>query len=156
MAGQDVWHDMMRVYARHLEQCGDQRMAALYHLALGDVFEAVQVYARAGRFREAILLARVRLGVSYVGHRYFSSRACERRICAGESWLVHRVAWCGVAFWDSLLVSLSRQDIGRLASSRSIGRSFFRSADLVMMIIDVYCIILWATDTSIHLVFGIW
>lgn len=93
MAGQDVWHDMMRVYARHLEQCGDQRMAALYHLALGDVFEAVQVYARAGRFREAILLARVRLGVSYVGHRYFSSRACERRICAGESWLVRRVAW---------------------------------------------------------------
>jgi hypothetical protein len=66
MLGVEAWYEMVVVYAQHLVTKGNHRMAALYYLAAGEIHKAIQVYSKAAMFREAILLAKVRLGSAYV------------------------------------------------------------------------------------------
>ncbi|KAJ0407898.1 hypothetical protein P43SY_009185 [Pythium insidiosum] len=61
-AGPDVWRQIADLYALQLQQSGDLKHAANYFLAVGKVEAAVRALAAGSMFREAIALARVRLG----------------------------------------------------------------------------------------------
>ncbi|RUP50543.1 WD40-repeat-containing domain protein [Jimgerdemannia flammicorona] len=60
-AGRDVWVALLRRQAEKLAASGDHHTAAMCFLACSEVYEAVGVYSKAGMYREAIALVKLRL-----------------------------------------------------------------------------------------------
>ncbi|RUS27584.1 WD40-repeat-containing domain protein [Jimgerdemannia flammicorona] len=59
--GRDVWVALLRRQAEKLAASGDHHTAAMCFLACSEVYEAVGVYSKAGMYREAIALVKLRL-----------------------------------------------------------------------------------------------
>ncbi|CAG8445709.1 1903_t:CDS:10 [Ambispora gerdemannii] len=60
-AGRDVWESLMRRQAQNLKRRNDFHSAAMCSLACGDVYEAIDAYRHGKMFREAIMLAKIRI-----------------------------------------------------------------------------------------------
>ncbi|KAJ1967930.1 hypothetical protein IWQ62_001552 [Dispira parvispora] len=61
-AGRDVWRQGMLTMASQYNTLGETNLAALFYLAIDQPQKAVAVYQQAEKFREALILARLRLG----------------------------------------------------------------------------------------------
>eukprot|EP00039_Didymoeca_costata_P033347 m.41954 g.41954 ORF g.41954 m.41954 type:complete len:1281 (+) comp9826_c0_seq1:62-3904(+) len=62
MGGKQMWQYVTKCYAEQLASAGDYHAAASYFLSIFCAHEAVKVYQKAGQYREAIALAKLRLG----------------------------------------------------------------------------------------------
>eukprot|EP00898_Chlorokybus_atmophyticus_P004873 jgi/Chlat1/5387/Chrsp35S05218 len=60
-AGRSAWEQVSRAYAQVLEERGELHSAVMHLLAVQDVHAAVNVYRRAGLFRDALAVAAARL-----------------------------------------------------------------------------------------------
>ncbi|CAG8449365.1 10378_t:CDS:10 [Ambispora leptoticha] len=60
-AGRDVWESLIRRQAQKLMRKNDFYSAAMCFLACGDVYEAIDAHRHGKMFREAIMLARIRI-----------------------------------------------------------------------------------------------
>ncbi|KAJ1656888.1 hypothetical protein IWQ61_003624 [Dispira simplex] len=61
-AGRDVWRQGMLTMASQYHTLGETNLAALFYLAVDQPQKAVAVYQQVEKFREALILARLRLG----------------------------------------------------------------------------------------------
>lgn len=60
-AGMDIWRSMTTLYACQLAEKGETHQAVLFFLAVQCVREAISVYRNAEMYREAIVLAKLKL-----------------------------------------------------------------------------------------------
>ncbi|KAK9766134.1 hypothetical protein K7432_005010 [Basidiobolus ranarum] len=61
MAGQDMWRSFLKAYASKLAKSGDYHTAVLFYVGCSCIYEAIEVYCEAELFREAYILAKLRL-----------------------------------------------------------------------------------------------
>ncbi|KAI7869777.1 WD40-repeat-containing domain protein [Spinellus fusiger] len=61
MAGKETWMTMMETQAEKLAKAEHHFLAATCYIACSKIYEAVHVYRKGGKFREAIALAKTRL-----------------------------------------------------------------------------------------------
>ncbi|ORX90158.1 WD40 repeat-like protein [Basidiobolus meristosporus CBS 931.73] len=61
MAGQDMWKSFLQAYASKLAKSGDYHTAVIFYIGCSCIYEAVKVYLEAELFKEAYILAKLRL-----------------------------------------------------------------------------------------------
>lgn len=61
VAGKDVWIDLMKKQAEKMEKANKYHLAASCYIACSHIYEAIDLYQKHELFREAIVLAKLRV-----------------------------------------------------------------------------------------------